>query len=53
MQYNIFVPDHFDYVRNLIGPDHLGVGADYDGSEYVCVWARLVNNTFNDAVRAC
>ncbi|XP_041367644.1 dipeptidase 1-like [Gigantopelta aegis] len=29
------VADHFDYVRNLIGSDHLGVGADYDGADMV------------------
>nr|XP_009858054.1 dipeptidase 1-like [Ciona intestinalis]XP_026689758.1 dipeptidase 1-like [Ciona intestinalis] len=25
------VADHFDYVKNLIGADYLGMGADYDG----------------------
>ena len=25
------VADHFDYVKNLIGVDHIGVGADFDG----------------------
>lgn len=25
------VADHFDYVKNLIGIDHVAVGADYDG----------------------
>ena len=26
----IFV-DHFDYVKNLIGVDYIGIGGDYDG----------------------
>jgi membrane dipeptidase len=25
------VADHIDHVRNLIGPDHIGIGSDYDG----------------------
>lgn len=25
------VADHFDYVKNLIGADHIGVGGDFDG----------------------
>ena len=23
--------EHIEYVRNITGPDHLGIGADYDG----------------------
>ncbi|PBC30728.1 Dipeptidase [Apis cerana cerana] len=25
------VIDHINYIRNLIGPNHIGIGADYDG----------------------
>ncbi|WAQ93994.1 DPEP1-like protein [Mya arenaria] len=25
------VADHIDYIKNLIGVDHVGIGADYDG----------------------
>ncbi|XP_076288819.1 dipeptidase 1 isoform X1 [Lasioglossum baleicum] len=25
------VIDHINYIRDLIGPDHVGIGADYDG----------------------
>lgn len=28
------VADHFDYVKNLIGVDHIGISGDYDGTEY-------------------
>lgn len=28
------IADHFDYVKNLIGTDHIGIGGDYDGIEY-------------------
>jgi len=23
--------DHINYIRNLIGVDHVGIGGDYDG----------------------
>ena len=26
--------DHFDYVKNLIGVDHIGIAGDYDGIQY-------------------
>lgn len=26
--------DHFDYVKKLIGVDHIGIAGDYDGIEY-------------------
>lgn len=26
--------DHFDYVKNLIGVDHIGIAGDYDGIYY-------------------
>lgn len=26
--------DHFDYVKNLIGVDHIGIAGDYDGINY-------------------
>ncbi|GIS73195.1 MAG: hypothetical protein CM1200mP10_27720 [Candidatus Neomarinimicrobiota bacterium] len=25
--------DHIDYIVNLIGPDHVGLGSDFDGVE--------------------
>ena len=25
------VVDHFDHVIKLVGPDHVGIGSDYDG----------------------
>ena len=28
------VADHFDYVRKLIGIDHIGISGDYDGMDY-------------------
>lgn len=28
------IADHFDYVRKLIGIDHIGIGGDYDGLDY-------------------
>ena len=28
------VADHFDYVKKLIGVDHIGIGGDYDGLDY-------------------
>ncbi len=27
--------DHFDYVKNLIGADHIGIAGDYDGMDYL------------------
>lgn len=27
--------DHFDYVKNLIGVDHIGMAGDYDGMDYL------------------
>lgn len=31
------VADHFDYVKRLIGVDHIGISGDYDGIEYTTV----------------
>jgi len=31
------VADHIDYIRNLIGPEYIGIGADYDGINRVPV----------------
>lgn len=28
------VADHFDYVKKLIGVDHIGIGGDFDGLDY-------------------
>ncbi|PRY87406.1 dipeptidase [Mongoliibacter ruber] len=27
--------DHFDYVKNMIGVDHIGIGSDFDGMSYL------------------
>ncbi len=29
------VADHFDYVKNLIGADYIGIGSDFDGIDYL------------------
>ncbi|XP_076809823.1 dipeptidase 1-like isoform X2 [Clavelina lepadiformis] len=53
------VADHFDYVKNLIGADHIGVGADYDGiprtpegledvSKYPYLFAELMERGWKD-----
>ncbi|XP_076249858.1 dipeptidase 1 [Calliopsis andreniformis] len=50
------VIDHINYIRNLIGADHVGIGADYDGvksvpegledvSKYPELFDRLYDNT--------
>ena len=31
LKYWYFPPDHIDYIKDLIGVDHVGIGADYDG----------------------
>ena len=28
---NFVFTDHIDYIKNLIGADYVGIGADYDG----------------------
>ncbi|CAK8685011.1 unnamed protein product [Clavelina lepadiformis] len=53
------VADHFDYVKTLIGADHIGVGADYDGiprtpegledvSKYPYLFAELMERGWKD-----
>jgi len=27
----IFLTEHIEYIRGITGPDHLGIGADFDG----------------------
>ena len=29
--FKVIFSDHFDYVKNLIGVDYIGIGGDYDG----------------------
>ena len=42
----IFV-DHFDYVKNLIGVDYIGIGGDYDGvGSYVLFDFIFFNSMF-------
>jgi membrane dipeptidase len=31
------VADHFDHVRKVAGPDHVGIGSDFDGIEHTPV----------------
>ena len=26
-------PDHLDHIKSITGPDHIGMGADFDGME--------------------
>ncbi|ESO95223.1 hypothetical protein LOTGIDRAFT_239451 [Lottia gigantea] len=28
------VADHMDHIKSITGPDHIGIGADFDGSDY-------------------
>lgn len=52
------VADHIDYIKNLIGVDHVGIGADYDGipslpvgledtSTYPPLFAELIRRGWN------
>ena len=54
------VADHFDYIRDRIGIDHLGVGGDYDGirslpvglqdvSTYPALFAELYRRGYSDS----
>jgi membrane dipeptidase len=54
------VADHIEYVRRLAGPDHVGVGGDFDGvtetpegledvSRYPALFAELVRRGWSDA----
>ncbi len=54
------VADHFDYIRNLIGSEHLGIGADFDGiaetipglgdvSKYPDLIAELIRRKYSDS----
>jgi len=51
--------DHIDYVRDLIGIDHIGIGADYDGmppgpigledaSTYPALFSELLRRGYSD-----
>lgn len=53
------VADHFDYIRDLIGVDYVGIGADYDGIEclptgledvstYPYIIAELLERNYSD-----
>ncbi|XP_011314495.1 dipeptidase 1 isoform X2 [Fopius arisanus] len=53
------VVEHINYIKNLIGPDHIGIGGDYDGvndmpkgledvSTYPNLFNRLYNNRENE-----
>ncbi|KAH3720850.1 dipeptidase 1-like [Dreissena polymorpha] len=53
------VADHIDYIKNLIGVDYVGIGADYDGvpslpegledvSTYPALFAELVARRWSD-----
>ncbi|KAK6166560.1 hypothetical protein SNE40_023217 [Patella caerulea] len=54
------VADHIDYIKNLTGVDHVGIGADYDGvervpvgledvSKYPALFAELAKRGWTDA----
>merc|ERR550539_879573 len=54
------VVDHFNYIKNLIGVDHIGIGADYDGvgktpvgledvSKYPNLFAALIESGWTDS----
>jgi membrane dipeptidase len=54
------VADHVDYVRSVAGPDHVGLGGDYDGvdrlpdgledvSRYPALLAELAHRSWSDA----
>jgi membrane dipeptidase len=53
------VADHIEYIRDLIGVDHIGIGGDYDGttdlpvgledvSGYPLLFAELIRRGWND-----
>lgn len=53
------VADHIDYIKNLIGVDYVGIGADYDGvpsvpqgledvSTYPALFAELIRRGWNE-----
>ena len=52
--------DHINYIRNLIGPDHIGIGGDYNGvgttpdglenvSKYPNLFAMLLEQNWTEA----
>lgn len=52
--------DHVEHIRNIAGVDHLGIGADYDGVEYLpdgmggvdgypLLFAELIRRGWKDA----
>ncbi|XP_061179816.1 dipeptidase 1-like [Saccostrea echinata] len=54
------IADHIDYVKNLIGVDYVGIGADYDGvptlptgaedvSKFPYVFEELIKRQWSDA----
>jgi membrane dipeptidase len=54
------VADHFDHVRKVAGPDHVGIGGDYDGNDdwpvgmedvtsYPVLFAELARRGWSDA----
>ncbi|HEX2724022.1 MAG TPA: dipeptidase [Gemmatimonadaceae bacterium] len=53
------VADHIEYVRKIVGPDHVGIGGDFDGisvtikgledvSTYPALFAELVHRGWSD-----
>ncbi len=54
------VADHIEHIRNVAGPDHIGLGGDYDGnswfpagmedvSSYPYLFAELIRRGWSDA----
>jgi membrane dipeptidase len=53
------VADHFDYVKKIVGPDHIGIGSDFDGidegpvgledvSKFPALFAELIRRGWSD-----
>jgi len=43
--------EHIEYIRNITGPDHVGLGGDYDGIERVSVGLEDVSK-YPDLIQA-
>ncbi|XP_052226943.1 dipeptidase 2-like [Dreissena polymorpha] len=57
--YYKFLADHIEYIKDLIGVDHVGIGSDYDGADifpvglenvsfYPELFAELVKRGWSD-----
>lgn len=41
--FHLFIADHIDYIKNLIGVDFVGIGADYDGVKTYVLFLACIN----------